>query len=229
MLLSACRNATHSNDELTKIKNSISQDTSLSFSITTATEEDFETFKKHYKDKLIQDTLNIVKSKGVLEIPLVQPHYPVAIIFKDTLVSVGDEEERDYNYLGQFKDLGIYLVDGTFWENYECYLIDKESGWKTTLWNRPYLSPSSKYLANLSLPYGFEGMPNGIQIWETKNTQHNTLTKYLELDQQIWTPNDFVWENDESLILKVAKVETFWARNGQLTKSDFNYLRLKLH
>ena len=203
-------------------------DSSQTFSMTNTTIEDFTKAKNSYKDKFIQDTLNIKKTKGVTELPLHRPHYPPSVIFKDTLVGVGETEEREYHYIGHFPDLDNYLVSGTFWEHYECYLIDKETGSKTTTWNRPFLSPTSKYLANLSMTYGLEGVPNGIQIWKVETSNQNYLSKYLELDQQIWVPDDFVWETDNSLLLKVVSVDKFWSKNGQINLNDFYYLRLRL-
>ena len=227
ILLSACgqKNATIDNRKLDNQPLSLG-DSLQTFSITKTTIENFTKAKKIYKDKFIQDTLNIKKVNGVTEVPLHRPHYPPSVNFKDTLVGIGETEEREYHYLGHFPDLDNYLVSGTFWEHYECYLIDKETGSKTTTWSRPYLSPTSKYFANLSLPYGLEGLPNGIQIWNIEN--QNYLSKYFELDQQIWVPDDFVWETDNSLILKVATVDKYLNENGQPNEKDFYYLRLQL-
>jgi hypothetical protein len=154
-----------------------------------------------------------------------RPHYPPSVIFKDTLVDVGETEEELFQYLGYFPDLEYYLVSGSFWEHSECYLINKETGRKTTTWNRPNPSPTSKYFANISIPYGLEGVENGIQIWKVETNQ-NYLSKYLELDQQIWVPLDFVWENDNSIILKVTPVSKYLTENGQPNYTDFYYLKL---
>ncbi len=222
ILLSACgqKKATIEN------KTIILVDSLETFSITKATEQDFTEGKNSYKDKLIQDTLNVRKVGGVTEVFLNKPNYPSSVIFKDTLVNIGDTEEREYHYLGHFPNLENYLVSGAFWEHYECYLINKETGSKTTIWSRPFLSPNSKYFANLSLPYGLEGLPNGIQIWKIEGQSH--LSKYLELDQQIWVPDDFIWETDNSLILRVIDVEKYLNFTGQPNKKDFYYLRLRL-
>jgi len=227
ILLSACgqKNATIDNGKLDNQPLSLG-DSLQTFSMTKTTVADFIKAKKIYKDKFIQDTLNIKKVNGVTEVPLHRPHYPPSVIFKDTLVGIGETEEREYYYIGHFPDLDNYLVSGTFWEHYECYLIDKETGSKTTTWNRPFLSPTSKYFANLSLPYGLEGLPNGIQIWNIEN--QNYLSKYFELNQKIWVPDDFVWETDNSLILKVVAVDKYLKENGKPNEKDFYYLRLQL-
>jgi hypothetical protein len=229
ILLSACgqKNASIDNSNVDNQSLNLA-DSSQTFSISKATKEDFTEAKNSYKDNFIQDTLSIRKVNGVTEVPLNRPHYPPSVIFKDTLVGIGETEEREYHYLGHFPDLDNYLVSGTFWEHYECYLIDKETGSKTTTWNRPFLSPTSKYFANLSMAYGLEGVPNGIQIWKVETSNQNYLSKYLELDQQIWAPDDFVWETDNSLFLKVFSVDKYWDTNGQLNENEFYYLRLRL-
>jgi hypothetical protein len=204
----------------------ISAYSSQIFSIAKATLEDFKKAKNGYKDIFIQDTLTIRKVNGVTELPLNRPHYPPSVIFKDTLVGIGETDEREYHYLGRFANLEYYLVSGIFWEHYECYLINKKTGSKTTTWNRPFLSPTSKYFANLSMAYGLEGVPNGIQIWKVEN--QNYLSKYLELDQQIWVADDFFWETDNSLILKVAPVDQYLNESGQPNEMEFYYLRLRL-
>ncbi len=227
ILLSACgqKNVTKDNGLVDSEQLTLT-DSTQNFSISKATIEDYTKAKNNYKDKFIEDTLNIIKVNGVTEIPLNRPHYPPFVIFKDTLVGIGETEEREYQYLGHFPDLDNYLVSGTFWEHYECYLIDKETGDITTTWNRPFLSPNSKYFANLSMAYGLEGVPNGIQIWKVGS--QNNLSKYLELDQQVWVAEEFFWETDNSLILKVAIIEKYLNESGQPNEEDFYYLRLQL-
>ena len=227
ILFSACRqkNATIDNGKVDS-QQLILADSSQTFSITKVSTEDFTKAKNSYKDKFIHDTLNIRKINGVIEVPLNRLHYPPSVIFKDTLVGIGETEEREYHYLGHFPNPDNYLVSGAFWEHYECYLIDKETGSKKTTWNRPFLSPNSKYFANLSMPYGLEGVPNGIQIWKVENQKY--LSKYLELDQQVWVADQFSWETDNSLILKVAAIDKYLNENGQPNEKDFYYLRLRL-
>lgn len=208
-------------------QSTVSEDSLLTFSITKATIEDFTEAKNIYNNQFVHDTLNVSKVNGVIEIPLHRPHYPPSVVFKDTLVDIGETEEKVYQYLGHFPDLDYYLVSGTFWEHYECYLINKETGRKTTTWNRPFLSPKSTYFANLSMPYGLEGIPNGLQVWKFDKSQQE-VNKIFELDQQFWAPEDFVWENEVTIILKVVSVDKFWESNGEVNNNDYHYLRLKL-
>jgi len=203
-------------------------DTNQTFSITKSSLKDYVKAVKTYKDQLIQDTVMFKKENGILELPLIQPHYPPSVIFTDTLIE--DEEAfegREYNYLGQYKKIGFFLVEGRFYEHYECYLIDKRIGIVTIIWDKPKLSPSSKYFANISKLQIFDGVPSGIQIWKIDTSHNVELSKYLELDQRIWFPIDFVWETDNSLILKVVSINKFW-ESEELTNEDYYYLRINL-
>lgn len=228
ILLAACsQKNTVKNTETIDKKPNVLEDTFETFSITKATREDFSKAIKNYQDKIVEDTLNIVKKNGIIELPLPQPHYPSSVIFKDTLVENGEEDYREYRYLGHYPHLDLFVVTGTFWEYHECYLVNKATGSKTVLWTRPKISSTSEYLANLSLSYGMDGIPNGIQIWKFDKDE-NKLSKFLELDQQIWAPDDFVWETENTLLLKVVSVEKFWESNGEVNENDYYYLRLKL-
>lgn len=211
---------------------SIPDEFTSTFNLTNAGKADFEKAKKEYKDSLIPDTLTIKKDHGQLRLKINQKWKPY-IIFKDTLIGTDNDEIREFKYLGQYKELNHYLVEGRFWEHYESYLIDKESGKITTTWTRPYISPGKKYFANLSMAYGLEGPPNGIQVWTINHNNKNQLepisiNKFIEIDQQIWAPFDFYWESDNALIIKTISVKKFWELNGEPKESDFSYLRLSL-
>src|SRR5690606_35583514 len=129
-------------------------------------------------------------------------------------------------YQGQFKKIGFYIVRGSFWEHSEFYLMDKRTGRQTTIWSSPTISPTDKFIANLSMPYGLEGVPNGVQVWRIDKLYKNqvgpiSLSKHLELDHQIWAPDDIFWETDNSIILKVAAVDKYMNQSGQPNENDF--------
>ncbi|WP_205499723.1 hypothetical protein [Rufibacter psychrotolerans] len=200
------------------------------FRIEQATSAQFDAAKSRFNDPFRQDTLLIRKKQGVLRIPtrrLAQPY----VVFTDTLVGTDEVDAREFRYAGQYPTIGHYLVTGAFWEHYEGYLINQATGTVTTTWSDPVLSPGQRYLANLSLPYGLEGVPNGVQVWQvTPSAQGDgsfTVRKFLELDQQVWAPRDFVWESDHAILLQVTPVEFMAAENG-MPSNTFQYLRLRL-
>lgn len=231
VLITACRQKSPSVAKVSVENSSTTIDSLQKFSITKATAEDFLKAKKAYKDKILIDTTTFNKANGEIKLPIKECWEPF-VIFRDTLLNTDDTGIREYRYLGQFDKLGFYIVSGLFWEHYECYLINKTNGRKTTLWNNPILSPHNKFIANLSMPYGLEGIPNGVQVWRVDRKDNNefepVITKYLELDQQIWAPDDFVWETDYSLLLKITSVENYMNEGRQPNQKDFYYIRLRI-
>lgn len=207
-------------------------DSSQTFSITNATADDFKTAKSKAQDKILYDTISFKKVNGEIKLPVDRKWKPF-VTFTDTLLNTDETDIREYQYFGQFDKIGFYIIGGSFWEHNEFYLIDKRTGKQTTIWNTPTISPNDKFIANLSMPYGLEGVPNGLQIWRIDRNKHNqvepiSIVKHLELDQQIWAPDDFVWETDNSLILKVSAVDKCMNDNGQPNENDFYYLILRI-
>lgn len=205
---------------------------SLKFSVTIITVDEYDKAKKSFVNKVLYDTTTIRNENGKFKLPIDKKWKPF-VIFTDTLLNTDDSYRRQYNYVGQFKNIGLYIVEGNFWEHSEYYLIDKRTGTQIVTWYKPIISPTDKYIANISMPFGLEGAPNGIQIWRIEKNINNesepiTITKYFELDQQIWVPEEFVWESDYSLLLKVAGIDKYLYGKGEPSANDFYYLRLKI-
>jgi hypothetical protein len=231
ILLVACGQNPQSSEKTSTENKETAIDSLQTFSITKASADDFNKAKKTFKDKILYDTTTFRKVNGEIKLPVEEKWRPF-VTFIDTLLNTDDSDVRQYFYVGQFDKIGFYIVGGSFWEHSEYYLIDKKNGGETTLWDSPTISPNDKFIANLSMTYGLEGVPNGIQIWRIDRNEHNqiepiSLSKHLELDQQIWVPDDLAWETDQSLILKVVTIEKYLNETGQPNSSDFYYLRLK--
>jgi hypothetical protein len=231
-LLAACGQNSQSVDKTLTKNKATTNDSLQTFSITNATADDFNKAKKSFIDKTLYDTTTFKKVNGEIKLPVDEKWRPF-VTFTDTLLNTDNSDIRQYYYVGQFEKIGFYIVGGGFWEHSEYYLIDKRTGRQTVTWSSPTISPTDKFIANLSMTYGLEGVPNGIQVWRIDRNQNNqvepiSLSKHLELDQQIWAPDDFYWETDNSLILKVAAVDKYMNENGQPNENDFYYLRLKI-
>jgi hypothetical protein len=232
VLLTACGQKTQSVDNSLSESKEKSIDSLQTFSITKATADDFKKAKKSFVDKTLYDSTTFKKMNGEIKLPIEEKWRPF-VTFTDTLLNTDELDVRQYYYVGQFNKIGFYIVSGSFWEHSEYYLIDKRTGRQTTLWSSPIMSPNDKFVANLSITYGLEGVPNGIQIWRIDRNKHNqiepiSISKHLELDQQIWAPADFCWETDNSLILKVTAIDKYMNENGQPNENNFYYLRLKI-
>lgn len=232
IFLSACGQNSNAVDPSSTSEKVTAQDSLKTFSISKATADDFNKAKKAFIDKTLYDTSAFRKVNGEINLPI-DEKWRTSVTFTDTLLNTDESDSREYFYVGQYEAIGFYIVGGIFWEHSEYYLVDKRTGSQTKLWSSPSISPNEKFLANLSLPFGLEGAPNGIQVWRIDRNEHNqvepiSISKYIEIDQQIWSPDDFCWETDHSLILKVAAVDKYMNENGQPNENDFYYLRLKI-
>ncbi len=234
LIIFSCNNSTTSNLKKNKQINKKVNEKLYHLDTTSITEFNFA--KNNFKDDIKYDTLNIKKVNGTINLPIDKKTITFTS-FSDTLSNSYETEIEEYNYIGKFDKIGLYIVEGLFWEHFEYYLIDKKSGKKTTLWNKPKISSTHKFIANLSMPYGLEGIPNGIQIWKINYNSNNKkelskISKKIEIDQQNWVPIDLFWKSDNSLILKVISVENFLKSNGEIEKINSNecyYLRLNIH
>jgi hypothetical protein len=229
ILFAACGQKSGSNEIVTSdSQTSLKGDTSKTFLITEATESDFINAQKKYADKISYDTTKNKKIEGKIKLSIDNQSNPWTI-FRDTLSESDEASVEQYEYLGQFKNIGVYIVRGSFYESYEYYLIDNKTGNKITIWGPPKASPTDKFIANLSINYGMEGEPNGIQIWMLdKNNPSNPISKLIEIDQEVWVPDSFIWETDNSLILKVITVDKYMNLEGKHDPKDYYFLRLKI-
>lgn len=200
----------------------------VQYLIEKATKADFDKAKKASSDALTPDTTNSRKKKSVIEV-LTNGKWKPLTAFKDTLNSPesDDDEIREYKYVGQIRPINKFLVEGYFWEHYECYLVDKATGRIDTTWTRPNISPDKKMLASLSMPYGLEGPPLGIQIFRIEDNGQD-LAKFIEINQQEWSPYDFYWESPSSIIIQVLPVERVLEINSIPKQEDYSYIRLKI-
>jgi hypothetical protein len=204
-----------------------SADSLLPYLIEQASPADFIRSKRANADKRLYDTAIFKKINGEIRLPLEDTTRPF-VIFSDTLQDTDKEEMRRYEYAGQFENSGFYIVDGHFWEHYESYLVDKKTGEQTPIWNSPLISPNEKFIANLSMMYGMEGVPNGLQIWKINKGNKPHLEKYVEIDEEIWVAEELVWETDNSLLIKAMSVEEFMEQDKNREADKHHYLRIKL-
>jgi hypothetical protein len=194
------------------------------FCIEQVSKEVFEFAKKEYVEKLLRDTLSYKKQNRIITLPLTS-NSNARRVFKDSIQGLEDENRKEYSYLGQLKEIDYYLVSVNYWEHFEVLLIDKKSGNSYTVWSVPLLSPNNKFIAAI-LPYGLEGEPVGIQILSVDKTNYNQINKVIEIDQRTWNPIDFVWENDNSIILKVTAIPDF--SKGEKESKEYKFVRLKI-
>lgn len=183
-------------------------------------EDVFLSAKKACINKLFKDTLSIKKQNGQLKLPL-SSGVNIYKTFRDSIKGTEDESRKEFKYLGQFKEIDFYVLSVTYWEHFEVYLVDKKSGNHYSVWSVPSLSPDNKKIATI-LSFGLEGEPAGVQILSVDKTSYTQVEKLIEVDQKLWNPVDFVWESNNSLILKVTDLDE--SKKDQI----FSFLRLRL-
>ena len=172
---------------------------------------DFELDKEEFKEEFEQEGSDF-------QLPVSDE----MVVFNDTLMGTDDPRQKDYKFLGGIVSINKYVVEGVYWEYSECLIIDKETGKMDTIWSTPFLSPNSKYIASKSLPYGLEGLPNGIQVFRIEKSE---IQKFIEIDQQEWVPKEVAWSNQNTLVFSYIKVEEFWS---QQENAPLRYAKLIL-
>jgi hypothetical protein len=197
-------------------------DSSQKFSIKKAKLSDFEKAKNNFTQKILFDTSTFKKIEKIIHLPTDNGN----VIFKDIDSRVDDSIE-EYNYIGQFKRSGFYVVKGDFYEDTNYNLVNKHTGEQTKIWNYPSFSPSDNFIANLSMPSCEEGS-RGIQIWKINKHQNNRIEKYIELEQYKWFPDAMFWETEETIILKVSNIDEC-GTTDKLKETDFYYLRMRIN
>ena len=203
-----------------------STDTSSLYSLSNATGDEFSKAEINFKDKILYDSTNLHKNAGTIKMQTDSKTKPF-VTFTDTLPNTDETEIRDYQYFGQFPEIGVYVVHLDYYEGSEYILVHKSTGIQTSVWNKPKLSPSNKFIANLSPAYGMEGVPNGIQIWKVSKDRKAT-SKHIEIDQLVWVPYEFYWETDNTLVLHANTVEKYLEGEGRPNKKDGFFLRLTI-
>ncbi len=225
IVISACGQKSENGTKLVLEKNvQLSNDSAQTFSITKVAETDFINAQKTYTNNILYDTIQNKKNGGIIKLPIENKSQPI-IYFKDTLPKTDETENKEFEYIGLLKKIGLYIVVANYYETGEVFLINKRTGKKTAAWNIPKSSPHDTYIANLSAGYGMEGVPNGLQVWRIDH-KTESISQFLELDQLVWVPMEFVWETEKSLILKVISVEAL--TSGKPNSADYYYLRLKI-
>ncbi|MBC7381857.1 MAG: hypothetical protein H7296_02555 [Bacteroidia bacterium] len=197
------------------------------FCIEKVSKEVFVSAKKIYVEKLLKDTSSHKKQNGQFKLTLTSSAGAYKT-FQDSIAGAEDENRKEFRYLGQFKEIDFYIVSVTYWEHSEILLIDKMSGNNYSTWSVPGLSPDNKRMAAI-LPFGLEGEPIGIQILSINRANLTQIEKLIEIDQKLWEPKDFVWENNHSILLKVTELIKPFKGNENKRDNVFSYLRLRIN
>jgi hypothetical protein len=143
-------------------------------------------------ERLNIDTTPVKKSKGELVLSIAGNK---KVVLRDSLANSDNTEQVTYNYIGHFKEVGLYVIKVQYYETGEYLLINDKTGIKTKIWGEPKLSPDIKHIVCASSAIGYDIMPNGIQMWLN---QKDNLKLEWEYKQEQWGPNGIIWANENS-------------------------------
>lgn len=117
------------------------------------------------------------------------------VVLMDSLANSDNTEQVTYNYIGHFKEVGLYVIKVQYYETGEYMLINEKTGIKTKVWGEPKLSPDKKHIVCTSNAIGYDIMPNGIQMWLIEK---DNLKLEWEYRQEQWGADEIIWVNDKT-------------------------------
>lgn len=175
---------------------------------------------------LLYDSAAFVKKDGVLKLPLEKGE----LLLKDNLTN--DDKHKEYRYIGQFKALDMYLVQGVFWEDWACILFDKKRDRQVqSFMGIPYLSTDMQYIVCLELD-SVEGV-GSISLYavtENEKTKKKYIDPIVEMYIKSWVPytstDNIYWSTDGYLYAPVMYAPNFWDAQDHFYGLD-QYIRLR--
>ena len=177
-------------------------------------------------DFLVADTSSIQKINGTLRLPKASGE----LVLKDNLAD--NENHKEYTYLGQIKALDMYLVSGSYWEDWAYMLIDKKRGRTVQSFiGLPYLSADQKHVVSMDID-SFEGVAS-IALYAVTvdpTTAQRYVDPIVEMYIKSWIPltvkDNMYWSTDGFLYMPVVSNSNYWAADNNFYGLD-QYIRLK--
>lgn len=175
---------------------------------------------------LLYDSLSFQKKDGVIKLPLDKGEL-------DLIDNLADgDKHKEYKYMGQIKALDMYLVQGTFWEDWSYILYDKKRGREVQSFiGIPYLSADMQYIMCLEID-SFEGVAN-ISLYaisENEKTKQKYIDPVVEMYVKSWIPytlkDEIYWGSDGSLYAPVLYTPNFIDAEGNYFGLD-QYIKIR--
>ncbi len=141
------------------------------------------------KDDFVLDTTKIHKVNGVLKLPLDNGK---EVVFRDH-ESLDEGPFIYYNYKGENKKAGHYLIDESLPDLYYGYLVNTKTGTIDTIEKEPTYSPKYKSYAYCVVHIGY--VLQGYLIF--KNIKSDNETR-IELNHEL--PYMLNWINEKSFV-----------------------------
>jgi hypothetical protein len=201
-----------------KIDGVLSKDSTVVrfFDLALISEEEFLEKKKKSINLISTDSVYIEKIKGVISLPL---DHGICKI-KD---NVDDEVEmKEYDFSGFLETLNGYLINGTYWEHWDYFIIDKINGKETYRFSGvPYIDADKRLIITArENPYDLTGE------FKLYNLSDTLFEPKMEFEFKYWMPisdskvNDFFWDKKGWFYLRVNHIENYWDDEGNINEEN---------
>lgn len=139
---------------------------------------------------------------------LLRPYNGPALRFADDTYQMrkdaNEEEDTQYQFLGSVSERPYWLVAKQQWENYQPFLINKNSGRATPLTCEPDISPDKRYLLVATPGLDGESPLNGLQLWAISD---QVVTPLWTRALQNWQPQQVRWLDNHTIAIEQLRFE----------------------
>lgn len=170
--------------------------------ITQISYEEYQEALKHKVDFLIEDTLSIVKKKGILTFPCQHK----TVYLKDQSDDFENPFSTTYAYVGNMPALNQYLVFEDSQDFYVYIFIDKTTGKQTEFQRFPFLSTDKKYIITVGRAY--EDLVGIISLYRIESVKPLKINVLVDESTRWWAAYDYF-----------DKQPIFFSKNGYLYAS----------
>jgi hypothetical protein len=136
-----------------------------------------------------------------------------------------EQDSVSFDFHGFNSESNVYILERNYWEGHKFLLINKSSQIQFSIWNMPIFSPNHRKLVCKSDSPGYAWTPNGYQLWELDSS--NEWTKTKEINQDVWTPIEIRWIDNENFLIKTVKVQEY-LNDPSLKKVQYEYQKIPI-
>lgn len=110
--------------------------------------------------------------------------------------------QEKFTYIGYLKKIGHHLIEVKGYESTTYLLINQKNADKVDLWSRPILNSSWSQIATVSGNLKYDGIFNGIQIF---NVLNGNIKKECELIFSKFEVEKATWVKKDNLLIKTMR------------------------
>lgn len=186
-------------------------------------EKDFLLKSKQAINYIINDTNQIKKRNGVIELVCEQTRRK----FTDYIPDSTEIDIQTFEYIGQIPFLNVYVVLGVYWEEYDYKFIDKTTGEEiASFFELPLISDDKKQLICIQAnPYE---MTADVSYYKLSK---NLIQPIAAMSFTNWMPADYsshvFWNPDGSFYVGVNSIATYWNKTGD-TNSASQFIKFTI-